>query len=62
MRYEIHIEMDNDAFMDGNKSYEVNRILADVVHHIDSFGVKESKALRDINGGYVGIAHLIEEV
>lgn len=61
MKLIIHLEVDNDAFQDGNLPEEVGRILADLAerlpyltsdaHPLDSF------TLRDANGNWCGEAH-----
>lgn len=55
----IEIEMDNEAFSDGNAGREVRRILrhsedkiSTVIQYLDSDGEK----LRDVNGNTVGFA------
>ncbi len=58
--FRLHINVDNDAFADGNASSEVARILRDVAGRLDSgtddFG--SYRTLRDLNGNDVGQARL----
>ena len=58
-KYQITIELDNDAFVP-DQNFEIVRILATLNRHIGDYGITESRTLKDTNGNYVGIAHLIE--
>ena len=62
---QIHIEIDNDAFSDGNAGREVERILNSIVRQTssnDKTGWKLnclSPKLRDINGNTVGEVKIV---
>lgn len=63
MKFVIEINTDNDAFADGNRNYEVARILKYLVDQHESYGVMSPYIdLRDINGNVVGHAEFIEGV
>lgn len=57
MKFKLEINCDNAAF-EGDPSYEVRRILEELVHNMED--VCEHK-LRDINGNIVGFAKFVYE-
>ena len=59
MRLNININLDNDAFQDGNLVEELQRILCTVCIGTDSactFDERFEKSLKDTNGNIVGKA------
>lgn len=55
-RFELWINTDNAAFADGEKSFEVSRILREVADRIDGNGELPDRyqTIHDINGNDVG--------
>ena len=59
MRLNININLDNDAFQDGNLVEELQRILCSVcigTHDACTFDESFEKSLKDTNGNIVGKA------
>lgn len=50
----ITIDLDNEAFQDGNRDYEVARILHAAANKIDVRGIEDVSRLLDSNGNTVG--------
>ncbi len=55
MYFKLHINTDNSAFDEGNKPYEVARILRELADKVESEGLNWCyQNLRDTNGNIVG--------
>ena len=64
MKTQIEIRMDNAAFDEGGKGYELARILrdlADKVQETHSFNENDDTKLRDGNGNTVGTVKFIDD-
>jgi len=56
LKFTLTIDMDSDAFQEGNNGNEVARILSKVVHQVDQDELAggDGRVLRDGNGNTVG--------
>jgi hypothetical protein len=65
VKLNIEIELDNDAFDEGNCGTEAARILRRVAINLDGFNrvacEDHDEKLRDINGNTVGFARVTED-
>ena len=50
--FSLKLKTDNAAFSDGNKSYEISRILREIADKIEDGNTEGS--IRDINGNRIG--------
>jgi hypothetical protein len=58
-RLSITIELDNDAFQENDRDFEVARILGNVIERVESGLLNENTSgimgtLRDVNGNTIG--------
>ena len=56
--YTIKIELENDAFADGQAGNELRRILDDLATECSFRGEPVARNLRDVNGNTVGRAYV----
>ena len=52
-KFKLHFTMDNAAFEDGQKSFEVARILRDIAQKVEE-GDVQGRRILDINGNSIG--------
>ena len=58
VKFFVNVDSDNDAFQDGNKINELQRILRRIVQQLD---VSDGEVIKDVNGNTVGEWGLMTE-
>jgi len=61
MNFSINIECDNAAFEDGDRNFEIARILREIANQIEAGDVGKARDIWDSNGNIVGQFELKQE-